>query len=293
MEVLGAISAASALLEMAITMVGRIRKAYEQQKEFANIVGGHHDELKEIRDIIQLVEEETALRTAAITSQLVTIRDLTKKLIECLNVLDLGDKRPIRKFAHHLVQGSKDQKAIADKMDKLGRAKSSLILQLQVVNVGLTRTVEENIVANVESIKRIDALLQQRFGEGQGLRLAEFLDSRLIQGDEVVALSEHDIALFNRESTSLTADTDATLESATRSTTSRIVVGNVTEEQALQINGPIGEEGWWEVSHLKIRNNRASGKSIQINHGMSMDIFEQLLRARTTGHQEYIESEQH
>jgi hypothetical protein len=61
---------------------------------------------------------------------------------------------------------------------------------------------------------------------------------------------------------------------------SRIVIENMTEEQALQINGPIGEKGWREVSHLEIRNNRAAGNSIQLNHGTSMEIFERVLAAQ-------------
>jgi hypothetical protein len=98
----------------------------------------------------------------------------------------------------------------------------------------------------------------------------------------MVALSDRDIALFNHEVASLTADEGTGLEFGTNNVTSRIVVDNVTEEQALQINGPVGEKGWWEASHVMIRNNQASGNSIQVNHGMSMDVFEQLLKARAT-----------
>lgn len=64
--------------------------------------------------------------------------------------------------------------------------------------------------------------------------------------------------------------------------TARIVLDNITEEQALQINGPIGEKGWWEVSQLEIRNNRAIGRSIQVNHGTSTEVFDRLLAARAS-----------
>jgi hypothetical protein len=112
----------------------------------------------------------------------VTIEDLVAKLIDCLTPLDPGNKSSIRQFAHQLVKGSKDEKAVADKMTELGRAKSSLILRIQVANVGLTRGVEEAIVANADVINRIHTLLQQTFGAGRGLKLAEFFDNRLTQG---------------------------------------------------------------------------------------------------------------
>lgn len=53
--------------------------------------------------------------------------------------------------------------------------------------------------------------------------------------------------------------------------------------QPLQINGLIGEKGWWEVSQLDIRSNRAVGRSIQVNHGTSTEVFDCLLAVRATG----------
>lgn len=58
---------------------------------------------------------------------------------------------------------------------------------------------------------------------------------------------------------------------------SRSVLRNVTKEQALQINGPIGEKGWMEVFQLEIRDNEATGNGIQVNHAISEDAFRQLL----------------
>lgn len=72
----------------------------------------------------------------------------------------------------------------------------------------------------------------------------------------MVPLSDGDVACFNDEVASLTSDVDGTPKAAVNHPTSRIVIHNITEEQALQINGPIGKKGWWEVSHLEIRNNK-------------------------------------
>ena len=98
----------------------------------------------------------------------------------------------------------------------------------------------------------------------------------------MVPLSDADIACLSDEVASPTGDADAAAKPAANAPTSRIVIDNSTQEQALQINGPIGEKGWWEVSHLEIRNNKAVGRSIQVNHGTSMDVFERLLAARAT-----------
>ncbi|KAB8293067.1 hypothetical protein EYC80_007427 [Monilinia laxa] len=61
------------------------------------------------------------------------------------------------------------------------------------------------------------------------------------------------------------------------STASRTILRNVAKEQAFQINGPIGERGWREVTQLEICDNEATGSSIQINHAVSEEVFLQLL----------------
>jgi hypothetical protein len=181
-EVLGAASAASGLLETSIRIVGRVRKANERQKELIRVLDNHDLELKNIKTIIQIVEDEDALQTAAVAAELVKLREIEKKLVECLKTLDPGGKGPIRKLAHQLVHGSKDEKTLADIMDELAHAKSDLSVRIQVANVGLTRTVEDTIVANAAAIDRIDQLLVPVFGEGRGLKIAQLLKDRSPQG---------------------------------------------------------------------------------------------------------------
>lgn len=76
------------------------------------------------------------------------------------------------------MRGSHDEKVIADRINELCRAKSSLTLRIQVANVGLTRNVGDTVVANTAAIHQVDVLLQEVFGEGRGLKLAEFLRNR-------------------------------------------------------------------------------------------------------------------
>ncbi|KAF2184493.1 hypothetical protein K469DRAFT_634037 [Zopfia rhizophila CBS 207.26] len=280
LEVLSAVSAASSLLEAAIGIIRRIRKALEQQKDLTKVLSSYHDELMNIKNVIQIVKDEEALQTAAVASQLVRIEDFAARLVDSLQFVDPGTKSSMRQLAHQLVQGSKDEKALASIMDELGRAKSSLSLRIQVANVGLTRIVGNTLVANAEVVNRVDLVLQQVFGEGRGLKLAELLKNRPARDDGMVPLSDGDIVCLSDGVASLDGDADVAPKPAMNDPTSRIVIHNSTEEQALQINGPIGEKGWWEVCHLEIRNNRAVGRSIQVNHGTSMDVFERLLVSR-------------
>lgn len=62
--------------------------------------------------------------------------------------------------------------------------------------------------------------------------------------------------------------------------TSRRVERNTTKNQAIQVNAPIGVGGFVEVDHLVIIDNEAFEKSIQVNHAVSLDIFDKILAAR-------------
>jgi len=98
----------------------------------------------------------------------------------------------------------------------------------------------------------------------------------------MVPFNDSDIASLSDGPCPVIADT-ALAETVENTPTSRIVLNNITEDQALQINGPIGEKGWREVVQLEIKNNRAANKSIQVNHAISEEVFNQLMAARAAG----------
>jgi hypothetical protein len=151
-------------------VIKRVRKAYERQRELASLLDSYKDELVTIKDVLQIVRDEESLRTAAVASQLHGIESLARKLNICLQALDPGARGFVRQFTHQLAHGSKDEEA------------SDLSLRVQVANVGLTRTVGDKLVANAEVIGRVDLVLQQVFGEGRGLKIADLLKNRNTQG---------------------------------------------------------------------------------------------------------------
>jgi hypothetical protein len=174
LEILGGISAASGLLEGSISILKRIRTAYTRQKELADVLGGHETVLKTTNSILLVVKDEEALRTAAVISQSTIIQGLAKKLHEYLQSLDPEDKSHFRQFTHQLFRGSQDEMVLAAMIEEIARAKS---------DVGLTRTVADGLAVNADVVRRVDLVLQQIFGEGQGLRITNLLGERLVQGE--------------------------------------------------------------------------------------------------------------
>jgi hypothetical protein len=55
---------------------------------------------------------------------------------------------------------------------------------------------------------------------------------------------------------------------------------NQTLGDALQINGPIGEDLWKDASEVIIEKNEASDEAIQMNYAVPDDVFREILRVR-------------
>lgn len=63
-------------------------------------------------------------------------------------------------------------------MNELVHVKATLLLRIQVANVGIMRTMEKRLVANAEVIQRVDEYLRDQVDEYQGLRIAKLLKGR-------------------------------------------------------------------------------------------------------------------
>jgi hypothetical protein len=61
--------------------------------------------------------------------------------------------------------------------------KTSLILHVQLVAVGLTPDVGDEIAVNTAAVKQIDQLLQQKLGNGEGLKVSAVLQGEQPNGE--------------------------------------------------------------------------------------------------------------
>lgn len=146
------------------------------------VLDKHIEVIDSINAIINTIVDEEALQTAAVAFELTKLCIIGTRLMQCLRDLDPGDKGTVRKLTHQFFQGTKDEETLADIMTNLDRGKVDLSIRMQLANVGLTRMVHDNVLANARVINRIDSLLSELFGRDQGLRLASLLDKVHIQG---------------------------------------------------------------------------------------------------------------
>lgn len=109
--------------------------------------------------------DEDALQTESVAFELKKIQATGAKLVKCLKELDPGGKGRARQLGRHMLRGSQDEETLADILAELERAKTSLILRVQLAGVGLTRRVHDDVLAEAEVLQRMDQLLIRNFGD--------------------------------------------------------------------------------------------------------------------------------
>ncbi len=104
--------------------------------------------------------------------------------------------------------------------------------------------------------------------------------------DGTVPLTHAELASLNAEYKSEGESDDRTLVQDTNSVasisnasakTERIIIGNMTKDQALMICGPVGEDLWAHIGRIEIKDCKAENNSIQVNYATTREDFHALL----------------
>ena len=175
---LSAVQATTQLVEQAFRVLSRLRKAHERQKALVEVLRRHESELTSVKTIIGIIDDEDALQTATVGTELYRLQEVQGKLVKLLEAIDPKPRGKVNQFARQLAHGSTDEKKLCALMDELGHVKAMLLLRIQVAHVGVMRNMEKQFVANAEVIQRIDQFLREEVGNCEGLRIARLLKGR-------------------------------------------------------------------------------------------------------------------
>jgi hypothetical protein len=95
---------------------------------------------------------------------------------------------------------------------------------------------------------------------------------------ELASLNAEDKSGDNSEDGTLVQDPDSvgSIPNA-NAKTERIVIGNMTKDQALMICGPIEKDLWAHIARIEIKDCKAENNSIQVNYATTREDFHALL----------------
>lgn len=178
-----AVQATTQLVEQAFRILARLRKAHERQKGLVDVLTRHENELRSIKAIIGIIDDEDDLKTPSVAEELVRLQDVQTRLAKLLETLDPKTRSKVNQIARQFVQGSADEKKLSDIMNDLMHVKTMLLLRIHLVNVGVVANVEKGLVANAVVIQRIDESLREHVYNCEGLRIARLLKGRRPSGE--------------------------------------------------------------------------------------------------------------
>ncbi|RMJ02409.1 hypothetical protein CDV36_015329, partial [Fusarium kuroshium] len=257
-------AAVLALLEAVISTTQNLHGAYRQKNHLPHVCERLQDKLLSIRDIVKIVKDEEALCTPKVIDQLRKLERRGKQIKLLLRSIHPAGKSTAQLFLHQFFRGSEDGQRLAEIIDDLEGDKTSLILAIQVVGVGLKKDSDSTYVATVSaSAKRIDNILREKLNLHDGLRIMRVIEERGSGGE---------VRLTDENLVSLRACMEPTIEGR-KPATERIILNNVAKFQATQINAPLGEDIWANVDRLVVENNQADALSTQINYPMTLGAF--------------------
>lgn len=285
----------TALFEQAFRILRRLRAAYERQKNIVDVLNRHETELKSLKTIVGIIEDEDELQIDAVALELGRVKDVQERLKDLLVSLDPNNKGRVNQIARQFVQGSGDEKKLTVIMNELGTVKQTLLLRIQVAQVGVIRGMKEGLIANAEVIQRIDESLRQ-VSNCEGLRIARLLKDRIPAGelsaekklaiqlliptdDGTVSISAEELAAV------VSIDSDASSDNRTLVDESempfhhlplrdgRHVLHNKAIDDSVQINAAIERDLWKDFSHVSIRNNESEGRAVQVNHANPLEVM--------------------
>ncbi|KAH9878151.1 hypothetical protein J1614_003368 [Plenodomus biglobosus] len=280
---LAAVQATTQLVEQAFRILERLRKAHKRQKALVDVLERHESELKSVKAIIGILDDEKELQTASVASELVRLKDVQWKLSELLDGLDPKPKGKVDQFTHQLTHGSSDEKKLGVVMSELSQVKTALLVRIQISNVGIFKTMEKQLVANAEVIERIDLFLREEVGNCEGLRIAKLLRGRRPSNDGTIPLTRADLKSLTGEDGGDDSGSETLVDDGEFPSrgipvkTERIILRNSARHQALQINAALEEDIWKDISRLVIRDNVAEDQAVQVNHGMTLGVTRYLL----------------
>lgn len=173
----------TSLIEQSFRILGRLRTAYIRQQNIPDVLLRHENELKSVKTIIGIIEDEEELQIDTVTDELIRVKEVQTKLKELLVSLDPPKTRgKFNQIARQLVQGSTDERKLSAIMADLGNVKATLLVCIQVAQVGVLRTMKKEFVADAEVIQRIHEGLKEKVDNCKGLRIARLLKGRSPSG---------------------------------------------------------------------------------------------------------------
>jgi hypothetical protein len=257
LTVIGGVASIAGLLSESINLIQRIQQGIKNVSDGPKVLQVQADALETLRAYLQRVLAEETLQTAAVEDSVQKVRDICGDLEMLLNkMIAAQSKSRSKQLVLSLLREDGKERELRNISEKLNTTRLQLAMNIELVHVGITGSMERELEVVVSEIKRANIAVESVVQEA--LRIATLLEHRGEQGTGM------GIAFFS--ALIYKTDRDITGRKEGRITW----CNNMSFGQAKQLNGALGEpvemtqNGRWE-------DNKAHGQSWQVNGSISQE----------------------
>ncbi|KAK1981905.1 hypothetical protein LZ30DRAFT_718927 [Colletotrichum cereale] len=198
MEVIGAVAACIEILARSLVLLEHAKTAWVRQRNGVSYLQRVISDVKATLAILELLADEQELRQDHVNKAAHQVAEKGRDL--CKLIEDLRDKSQtgggFKKFMDQLRDGPTEQLRLENLRGELSASKTTLILALQMAQVGLIRSMGKgDIIVNVQVVTEVDQRVQTCPGLEEGLRIAKLLQQRAWKDEKgKLHLTDHDLA---------------------------------------------------------------------------------------------------
>lgn len=145
-DVISSLAAVTQLLSQAIGLWQQIRETYECIKTRPKLLVDTNTRLSNLLRTLNMIEREPKLRTEDINTLLNLMRALAMELCQRLQKMaTIQRKKTVLQSIRVWSHGSRDENKLAGILERLEQAQTDLAIHINVVNVGLTNMIAEEV----------------------------------------------------------------------------------------------------------------------------------------------------
>lgn len=218
-----------------------------------------------------LIEDAKHLQTDDMMSQVTKVRDISEELNHFLERLGRVRKRHIAsQYLRAFGTNRQDERELAGILDRLDRARSELLIRIQLAHVSVTASIHDKFA-------RINSNMD--VGLGAAPLACSYPSSPLLRVDS--GYEEDPFSFGDVEPPNTTSLNSSVMGRPSKSRSARRYIGSQTFDRAMIISGDVGAgahttDGAW----TEYRNCEASGDSLQVHGGVDLVSFRRLLALR-------------
>lgn len=180
-DVFGTASAALGLLDQILRLIHRAKGAAVKAKDLPEVLDTYGAEVSQTKTWLELVTTDEGLQQPGLFESLAKIKKLAERLQDHLQKMN-AKRNAVQQFLHQFSSGT-DERTLLDKLvHDMALVKIDLIVRVQLVLLGITKSIQSAVTISAAAIKAMDAKLPTQPSPGPHPKLVKLLDKKKPNG---------------------------------------------------------------------------------------------------------------